>query len=195
MRCAIYTRVSKAKVQTTDNQLLILREVAQMRGFEIAREYTDEGISGAKGRESRAGFDALIKASVKREHDIVLCWSVCRLGRDLSHLVSFLNEMNAVGVDVYCHSQGLDTSSISGRMTFHLCGILAEFEREILKQRIVAGQNRARAEGKHIGRKSNMSDGLIQSVKFMREQGLGIKHIAKQLNIGIGSVYRALEHS
>ena len=195
MRCAIYTRVSKAKVQSTDNQLLVLREVAQMRGFEIVKEYTDEGISGAKGRESRAGFDALIKASVRREHDIVLCWSVCRLGRDLSHLVSFLNEMNSAGIDVYCHSQGLDTSSISGRMTFHLCGILAEFEREILKQRIIAGQDRARAQGKHIGRKSNMNDGLIQSVKFMRNKGLGIKHIAGELRIGVGSVYKALEHS
>ena len=79
-------------------------------------------------------------------------------------------------------------------MTFHLCGILAEFEREILKQRIIAGQDRARAQGKRIGRKSNMNDGLIQSVKFMRNKGLGIKRIAHELQIGIGSVYKALEH-
>ena len=188
-RCVIYTRVSTNN-QTIDNQLNVLREIAKLKGYEIVREYTDEGISGAKGREERKGFDELIKDATRKKFDIILCWSVDRLGRNLSHLVSFLNEIQSVGCDLYIHQSGLDTSTPMGKMTFQLTGIFAEFERSMISERVIAGQKRSK---KKNGRPTNMNDGLVHSIKYMREQGVGIRKIATELQVGVGTIYKVLE--
>ena len=192
MRCSLYSRVS-TDYQTIENQLSILREVARNRGFTIVSEYSDEGISGAKGREARKGFDELMKASVRGEHDIILVWSVDRLGRDLSQLVSFMNETQSVGVDLYIHQQGLDTSTAAGKLMYNMTACFAEFERSLISERIKAGQQRAKAQGKRIGRKSNLNDGLKESIKYMRSQGVSIGRIAKDLRVGVGTIYKVLE--
>ena len=191
-RCVIYTRVSTNN-QTIDNQLNVLREIAKLKGYEIVREYTDEGISGAKGREERKGFDELIKDATRKKFDIILCWSVDRLGRNLSHLVSFLNEIQSVGCDLYIHQSGIDTSTPTGKMMFQMCGVFAEFERGMIRERVVAGQKRAKSQGKHIGRPTNLNEGLIHSIKYMKEQGIGIRKIAKDLSVGVGTVYKVLD--
>ena len=188
-RCVIYTRVSTNN-QTIDNQLNVLREIAKLKGYEIVREYTDEGISGAKGREERKGFDELIKDATRKKFDIILCWSVDRLGRNLSHLVSFLNEIQSVGCDLYIHQSGLDTSTPMGKMMFQLTGIFAEFERSMISERVRAGQKRSR---KKNGRPTNLNDGLVHSIKYMREQGVGIRKIATELQVGVGTIYKVLE--
>ncbi len=188
-RCVIYTRVSTNN-QTIDNQLNVLREIAKLKGYEIVREYTDEGISGAKGREERKGFDELIKDATRKKFDIILCWSVDRLGRNLSHLVSFLNEIQSVGCDLYIHQSGLDTSTPMGKMMFQLTGIFAEFERSMISERVIAGQKRSK---KKNGRPTNMNDGLVHSIKYMREQGVGIRKIATELQVGVGTIYKVLE--
>ena len=188
-RCVIYTRVSTNN-QTIDNQLNVLREIAKLKGYEIVREYTDEGISGAKGREERKGFDELIKDATRKKFDIILCWSVDRLGRNLSHLVSFLNEIQSVGCDLYIHQSGLDTSTPMGKMMFQLTGIFAEFERTMISERVRAGQKRSR---KKNGRPTNLNDGLVHSIKYMREQGVGIRKIATELQVGVGTIYKVLE--
>lgn len=188
-RCVIYTRVS-TNDQTIDNQLNVLREIALLKGYEIVREYADEGISGAKGREERKGFDELIKDATRKKFDIILCWSVDRLGRNLSHLVSFLNEIQSVGCDLYVHQSGLDTSTPMGKMMFQLTGIFAEFERTMISERVIAGQKRSK---KKNGRPTNMNDGLVHSIKYMREQGVGIRKIATELQVGVGTIYKVLE--
>ena len=188
-RCVIYTRVSTNN-QTIDNQLNVLREIAKLKGYEIVREYKDEGISGAKGREERKGFDELIKDATRKKFDIILCWSVDRLGRNLSHLVSFLNEIQSVGCDLYIHQSGLDTSTPMGKMMFQLTGIFAEFERSMISERVIAGQKRSK---KKNGRPTNMNDGLVHSIKYMREQGVGIRKIATELQVGVGTIYKVLE--
>ena len=188
-RCVIYTRVSSNN-QTIDNQLNVLREIAKLKGYEIVREYTDEGISGAKGREERKGFDELIKDATRKKFDIILCWSVDRLGRNLSHLVSFLNEIQSVGCDLYIQQSGLDTSTPMGKMMFQLTGIFAEFERSMISERVIAGQKRSK---KKNGRPTNMNDGLVHSIKYMREQGVGIRKIATELQVGVGTIYKVLE--
>jgi len=192
MRCAIYTRVSTG-TQETANQIHTLREIAEMRSLTIVNEFTDEGISGTKGRDIRKGFDELIKGATRKEFDIILAWSVDRLGRSLTDLLSFLNEIQSVGCDLYLHQQGLDTSTPAGKMMFQMCGVFAEFERGMIRERVIAGQNRAKAQGKHIGRPSNLNEGLIQSIKYMRSQGLGIRRIANDLKVGVGTVYRVIE--
>ena len=191
-RCVIYARVSTDS-QTTDNQINELNRVAELKGYKIVHTFKDEGISGAKGRDERKGFDELIKGAVKKDFDMILCWSVDRLGRSLQDLVSFLNEIHSVNCDLYIHQSGIDTSTPSGKMMFQMCGVFAEFERGMIRERVISGQNRAKEQGKHIGRPTNLNDGLVSSIKFMREKGMGIGRIAKELKVGVGTIYRVLE--
>ena len=190
-RCVIYTRVSTNN-QTTDNQTLELRKIANQKGYTIIGEYSDV-MSGAKGRDKRTGFDNLIKGATRKEFDTILVWSVDRLGRSLQDLISFLNEIHSVGCDLYIHQSGIDTQTPSGKMMFSMIGVFAEFERSMIRERVVAGQNRAKEQGKHIGRPTNLNEGLKHSIKYMKEQGVGIRKIAKELKVGIGTVYKVLE--
>ena len=190
-RCVIYTRVSTDN-QTTDNQTLELRKIASQKGYTIIGEYSDV-MSGAKGRDKRTGFDNLIKGATRKEFDTILVWSVDRLGRSLQDLISFLNEIHSVGCELYIHQSGIDTQTPSGKMMFSMIGVFAEFERSMIRERVVAGQNRAKEQGKHIGRPTNLNEGLKHSIKYMKEQGVGIRKIAKELKVGIGTVYKVLE--
>ena len=191
-KCAIYSRVSTDE-QTTENQLMVLREIAERKGMTVVAEFNDEGISGAKGRDKRTGFDNIIKGAIKKDYDTIFVWSVDRLGRSLQDLVSFLNEIHSVGCDLYIHQSGLDTSTPTGKMMFQMCGVFAEFERGMIRERVVAGQKRAKSQGKHIGRPTNLNEGLVHSIKYMKEQGVGIRKIAKDLSVGVGTVYKVLE--
>ena len=192
-KAVIYSRVSTIYGQTVDNQLLVLREIAEKRGLEVVREISDEGISGAKGRDERKGFDELIKGSIKKEWDIILIWDVSRLGRSLQHLVSFLEDIHAAHCDLYIHQSGIDTSTPTGKMMFQMCACFSEFERSMISERVKAGQARAKAEGKHIGRPSNLNDGIKNAVYQLRQNNVPIKRIAKDLHIGVGTVYKVLE--
>ena len=123
-RVALYSRVSTQQSQTTLNQVLQLKEIAKQKGYTIVQEFSDEGISGAKGRGQRKGFDELIKGAVKKDFDTIMVWSVDRLGRSLQDLVSFLDEIHSVGCDLYIHQSGIDTSTPSGKMMFQMSYLL-----------------------------------------------------------------------
>ena len=191
-KAVIYSRVSTNE-QTVENQLRVLREVAEKRGLEVVREISDEGISGAKGRDERQGFDELIKGSVKNEWDIILVWDVSRLGRSLKHLVSFLEDIQSANCDMYIHQSGIDTSTASGKMMFGMLSVFSEFERSMIRERVIAGQQRAKSEGKHIGRPTNVNDGIINAVYQLRQNNVPISRIAKDLQIGVGTVYKILD--
>jgi DNA invertase Pin-like site-specific DNA recombinase len=150
-RAAIYLRVSTQE-QTVANQERELREIASRTGCEIVKVYRDHGISGAKGRDKRPGFDALHRAATKREFDVVMAWSVDRLGRSLQDLVGFLGELHALGIDLFLHQQGLDTRTPAGMAMFQMLGVFAQFERAMIRERVRAGLARARGEGKRLGR-------------------------------------------
>lgn len=188
-RVALYTRVSTADGQTTENQSRDLHLAAERLGWEIVAHYTDEGISGAKGREKRPGLDALMKGIARREFDMVAAWSVCRLGRSLQHLVTLLGDLNARGVDLYLHVQGLDTSTPSGRALFQMMGVFSELERALISERVKSGLNRARAAGKHCGRPS-LDPTKVQTVERLLQQGVSINAAAKKAKVGVGSVAR-----
>ncbi|MGH7001157.1 MAG: recombinase family protein, partial [Stellaceae bacterium] len=144
MRTAIYARVSTFE-QTTENQIRELTEVAHRGGWEFVATYTDNGISGSKGRNDRPQFDALIKDAHRRKFDLIACWSIDRLGRSIQTLVEFMNEMNAIDVDLYFHQQAINTKTPSGRMVFGIFSALAEFERELIRERVKSGLARAKA--------------------------------------------------
>src|SRR5206468_10093173 len=137
-QAVIYLRVSTIE-QTTANQERELREIATRMGCEIVKVYKDHGISGAKGRDKRPAFDALCKDAARRKFDVVMAWSVDRLGRSLQDLVGFLNELRALGVDLFLHKQGMDTTTAAGRMLFQMCGVFAELERAMIVERVNSG--------------------------------------------------------
>jgi DNA invertase Pin-like site-specific DNA recombinase len=138
-RVALYGRISTdTKNQTVENQLRELQAVGARLGWMVVAVYTDEGVSGAKGRDKRPGFDALLKGVARREFDLIAAWSVRRLGRSLQDLIGFLAEIQARSVDLYLHQQALDTSTPSGRAMFQLLGVFAEFERAMIRSRVVA---------------------------------------------------------
>ncbi|MCE2867967.1 MAG: recombinase family protein [Oxalobacteraceae bacterium] len=155
-RIAIYARVSTDE-QTVDNQLIELRSLCDRLGYTIVQEYTDSGISGAKSRNDRPALDALMKDATRRRFDMVMCWSIDRLGRSLQHLVEILNGLQALGIDLYFQQQGMDTSTPSGRMIFSVFGAIGEFERNLIRERVLAGQQRAKANGVKLGRPSKMN--------------------------------------
>lgn len=187
-RVALYGRVSTDKTQTVENQLRELQAVAIRLGWTVVAVYTDEGISGAKGRDKRPGLDALLKGVSRREFDLIATWSVCRLGRSLPDLVNFLGDVQAKGVDLYLHVQGLDTSTPSGRMLFQMLGVFAEFERAMIRDRVVAGLNRVRGT-KRLGRPP-MADAKIEQIKQALMAGRGIRATARETGASTTSVMR-----
>ena len=150
-RAVLYLRVSTIE-QTTANQERELREIATRMGCEIVKVYKDHGISGAKGRDKRPAFDALCRDAAKRQFDMVMAWSVDRLGRSLQDLVGFLSELHALRIDLFLHQQGLDTTTPAGKALFQMMGVFAEFERSIIAERVRSGIKRVRSEGKRWGR-------------------------------------------
>ncbi len=149
-KVAIYARVSTANGQTPENQIRELRAAAARHGWQVIAEFVDQGISGAKGRDQRPEFDNLCRAIARKEFELVMAWSVDRLGRSLQDLVAFLSELHAKDVDLYLDRQGIDTTTPAGKAMFQMMGVFAEFERAIIRERIMAGLSRV----KEVGTKS-----------------------------------------
>ena len=185
-RAALYVRVSTDQ-QTTANQERELSEVADRMGWEIISVYRDEGISGAKGRDARPAFDALCKDAARRRFEVVMTWSVDRLGRSVQDLVCFLSELHALGINLFLHQQGLDTTTPSGRAMFQMLGVFAEFERAIIRARIISGLDRVRAQGKQLGRPRTAAETAIE---VALRNGLGIRATARQFGVGSATVRR-----
>jgi DNA invertase Pin-like site-specific DNA recombinase len=190
-RVAIYARVS-TDGQTVDNQLLELRKVAENHGWVIVNEFVDQGVSGAKGRDQRPGFDALQTGAVRRDFDMIMSWSVDRLGRSLQDLTGFLSEIHAKDVDLYLHQQGIDTSTPVGKAMFQMVGVFAEFERSMIQERVRAGLKRARAENKVLGRPKTSAE-TEEKIRKARTQGKGILRIGKELGVGTSVVQRVVK--
>lgn len=187
-RVALYARVS-TDGQTEENQLAELRAVAVRNGWQVAGEYVDHGISGTKGRDQRPAFDRLLKGAMRKDFDLIAAWSVDRLGRSLQHLVSFLGDIQAKGVGLYLHQQGVDTTTPSGKALFQMCGVFAEFERSMIVSRVNAGLDRARAQGKKLGRPS-LATPKKEKIQELLAQGLSMAKIAMATGVGVASVHR-----
>ena len=187
-RAVLYLRVSTID-QTTANQERELREVAGRMGCEIVKVYKDHGISGAKGRDKRPAFDSLCRDAAKRQFDVVMAWSVDRLGRSLQDLVAFLGEIHALGIDLFLHQQGLDTTTPGGKAMFQMLGVFAEFERAMIQERVRAGLARARAEGTRLGRPM-ISGELERKAERLLRHGTGILKTAKLVGLGTSTVQR-----
>jgi DNA invertase Pin-like site-specific DNA recombinase len=147
-RAAIYARVSTSD-QTCENQLEELRRYVTARGWK-AVEYIDEGISGAK--ERRPALDRLVADAKRRRLDVVVCWRLDRLGRNLKDLITLLEELQVLGVDFVSLAEGIDATTPAGKLQMHILGAIAEFERARIAERVRAGLERARRNGTRLGR-------------------------------------------
>jgi DNA invertase Pin-like site-specific DNA recombinase len=188
-RAALYARVSTRNGQTPENQVRALAEVANRAGWQIVETYIDYGISGAKGRDKRPAFDRLLKDAARRKFDVIMAWSVDRLGRSLQDLVSFLGEVHAQGIDLYLDRQGVDTTTPGGKAMFQMMGVFAEFEREIMRERIHAGLSRARAKGTKLGNQG-VPEVIERTVVERLTTGAPKRQIARELGIDAATVRR-----
>ena len=153
--------------------------------------YRDAGISGSKGRDQRPGFDAMHKDAARRRFDVVMAWSVDRLGRSLQDLCGFLSELHSLGIELFLHQQGIDTTTPAGKAMFQMMGVFAEFERSMIRERVNAGIARAKADGKHCGRPfiDTKLQGRIRDALAAPGRP-GLHKIAKQFGVGSGTVQR-----
>jgi DNA invertase Pin-like site-specific DNA recombinase len=187
-RAAIYVRVS-TDGQTVENQIIALRDLAGRRGWQILQTYADAGISGSKGREQRPALDNLLKDATRRKFDVVMAWSIDRLGRSLVDLLHTVQHLEQSGVDLFLEQQALDTTTPGGRLMFQVCGAFAEFERAMIRERVLIGLKRAVGQGKRLGRP-------LVNIEFedaaRREllKGTGILKTARSVGLGTGTVQR-----
>jgi DNA invertase Pin-like site-specific DNA recombinase len=188
-RVALYARVSTDQTQTVENQLAELQAVAARLGWIVVAVFTDEGISGAKGRDKRPGYDALLKGITRREFSLVAAWSVCRLGRSLQDLVAFLGEVQSRKVGLYLHAQGLDSTTPAGRAMFGMLSVFSEFERAMIRDRVMAGLNRTRAQGTRLGRPP-MPPERVEQIRAMLRAGKGVRETARSAGAGTATVQR-----
>src|SRR5271166_3144021 len=182
MNAAIYARVStNGKGQDPEMQLTELREFASKRGWEVVGEFVDVGVSGSK--DHRPQLDAMMRLARSRKVDVIVCWKLDRFGRSLRHLVDALEELKAVGCDFVSLRDNLDLTTPAGRMMFHVIGAMAEFERELIRERVKAGIAHARGKGQKLGRpkirRDHDKDANI--IRRMRAEGESYGEIAETL--------------
>jgi DNA invertase Pin-like site-specific DNA recombinase len=185
---ALYARVSTNNHgQDVTLQTRELKEFVERRGWQVAGEYVDLGISGSKVR--RPELDRLMADAHRRQFEAVIVWKFDRFARSVSHLLRALETFQALGIDFVSLSESLDTSTPTGKMVFTVLGAVAELERSLIVERVKAGLRNARAKGKRLGRPRVILD--IYRIAELRNAGLSWPKIANQLGCGLGTVYRA----
>jgi DNA invertase Pin-like site-specific DNA recombinase len=190
MRVAIYARVSTSNNgQDPTMQTRELIEYAERRGWTVAGEYVDVGISGTK--ERRPELDRLMTDAHRRRFDVVAVWKFDRMARSVSHLLRVLETFNTLGIEFVSLSESLDTATPAGRMVFTVLGAVAELERSLIVERVKAGLRNARAKGKRLGRPRVNVDAA--RIARLRTEGLSWPHIARELGVSVGTAYQAAQ--
>ena len=178
-RIAIYARVSTDR-QSTESQLNALREYAGKRAWAISKEYIDEGYTGSNTK--RPAFTAMMADAKKRKFDVLLVYKLDRLSRSLKDLIMTLDDLKSMGIDFISYDNGLDTTTPTGRLIFNVVGAVAEFEKDIIRERVRAGLENAKRKGKRLGRPP-VSSRLVDEAKKLRSEGMSVRQIGKRLGI------------
>lgn len=185
----IYARVSTDK-QKVDMQLAELRQFASRSGWTIAQEFIDQNYTG--GNTNRPAFLSMMQAAKKRQFEILLVWKLDRLSRSLKDLINTLYELGTYGIDFVSYDNNLDTSTPTGKLVFQIVGAVAEFEKDIIRERVIAGLANARRQGKRLGRPP-IPPQLLTQAQAMRSQGLSFRKIGQALNIDEGTVRKNIK--
>jgi DNA invertase Pin-like site-specific DNA recombinase len=187
-RVAAYIRVSTDK-QSTDSQLVAIKDAIQRSGDVLVQVYEDHAISGGKSRQDRPALDSMLKDAGAGKLDKVIVWDITRLGRSLSDLIATLNELQKFSVDLQFLQNDLDTSTEAGRMLFSIFGAIGEFERSLTRERVKSGIANARAKGVRLGRPTNCNPQTKATVLELRSKGMSIRKICSLLSIGVAKYY------
>jgi DNA invertase Pin-like site-specific DNA recombinase len=188
-RAALYLRVSTDR-QTVENQQRSLEGIATHRGWEIVATYSDKGISGAKGRKDRPEFDRMLSDAGRGKFDVVMAFALDRIGRSLADLLYTIKHLEGCNVDLFIDKQMLDTTTPQGKLLFAVTGAFAEFERDMIVQRVNAGLDRARAKGVTLGR-PRVDESVEKAIREALAKGDKGKHkIAAEIGVGSGTVAR-----
>ncbi|WP_417463570.1 recombinase family protein [Kordiimonas sp.] len=192
-RAALYLRVSTDK-QTTENQRQDLLKLCEYRGWTIVGEYSDEGISGTSGREKRPGLNALLKDATRRRFDVAVFWSVDRLGRSTAKVATAMEELDALGVSQFYHKEAIDSATPHGRAMLQMAAVFATLERDMIAERVKAGLERAKAQGKRLGR-APVSAIKRREITEKRAEGLSYRATAEACGVALSTVYKVLKEA
>ena len=188
-KVALYCRVSTTD-QYPENQVRVLTELAQKNDAEIVATFIDKGISGVK--KDRDALNQMMSAAKSRKFNTLYVLSIDRLSRSVKNLIETVETLNELGITIVFQRENIDTKSAMGQFFLTVLGSLAQFEREIMRERINAGIARAKSQGKKMGRPSKLNDGLRNAVTMLYEKGVSIRDIAKTCTVGIGTVYKVV---
>jgi DNA invertase Pin-like site-specific DNA recombinase len=189
MNVGIYVRVSTLQ-QTTDNQKLELYEVCERNDWTVVEEY-NETVSGTKGESDRDELKRMLTDASRRKFDKLVVWSVDRLGRNMKHLVTVLSQMKDLDIDIYSYKQGIDTSTTMGSSFFYMVGIFAELENNMRSERQKIGIRRALENGAKFGRKSKLTKAVVNKIFNLRQEGLSMRKISKEMDLSLATVHKA----
>ncbi len=188
-KVAIYTRVS-TNDQSVDMQVSDLRRYCEQRGFEIYKEYSDQGVSGTK--DKRPALDELMADARKRKFEAVICWRFDRFARSTKHLVTALEEFCHLRIDFLSFQENIDTSSPLGKAVFIIISAIAELERNIIVERVRAGIRKAKEKGKRLGRPKTLNLD-VDKLRKMRDQGVSFSKIAKEVHACPATIYKMVQ--
>jgi len=191
-RVGVYLRVSTSQRQTTLNQRMELEDVCRRNDWEIVEVY-DETISGTKSIDDRKELKRMLNDASSKYFDMVVVFSVCRIARSMSQLLSVMTHLDELGCDIYAHQQGIRTDTSMGRMFFQMCGIMSEVEMSIRKDRQMIGIKRAKSQGVKFGRKDVVDEDMELRIVELRHKGKSIRAIAKNVGISVGRVHKVVK--
>jgi DNA invertase Pin-like site-specific DNA recombinase len=193
-RAALYLRVS-AKEQTTATQRQELEKVAAARGWTVVETHEDAGVSCAKGRDRCPGLDRLLEDAAAGKFDVLMAWSIDRIGRSMLRIAQTMTEFAALGRELYLHQEAIDSSTPAGRAMVQMAAVFAELERSMIVERVRSGMKRAKRTGTRSGKpigKPPLAEHTANSIRLLRERGTSVRSIARELKVSTSTVYGVL---
>jgi len=191
-KACVYARCSTSDQQVS-NQLIEVRDHCSKMGWEIVKEYIDEGLSGTLSRDKRPAFNEMIKDGYRKKFDSVVCWDTSRLGRSMKNLIMFLSDMKDRDIGICSVRQGFDTSTRMGSIMYQFVGILSEWEALMISERTLAGLERARREGKTLGHRKVTNDRITAQIIELRSAKKSLREIASEVGVSIATVHQELK--
>ena len=175
------------------NQLIEIRDHCSKMGWEIVKEYVDEGLSGTLSRSKRPAFNEMIKDAYRKKFDSVVCWDISRLGRSMKNLIMFLSDMKDRDIGICSLRQGFEASTSMGEIMFQFVGILSQWEASMISERTLAGLERARREGKTLGRRKVANEKITAQIIELRSTNKTIRQIAAEVGLSVGTISKVLK--
>ncbi len=189
-KVCLYARVS-TKEQDCERQLIELREVAENHDYEVVAEYVDEGISGAK--KSRPALDKMLKDAMSRKFSVVMTLELSRLGRSVSNMCEIVEILKSKKIDLFIKNQNVDTSTIVGEFFFNIMNSVAQYEKDLIRERVVSGLENARKKGRIGGRPTNLNEETKNKIIEMKRNKVGLKKIAVETKCGVSTIRKFLK--